>query len=145
MAVQGDVSLMFVIDDTGSMGSVIEAVKKIATALINHPREAPVEYILSPFNDPISGMVFLRYVWFGNKKNYVLREQVHKLRESAAFLRRACVTRRHASSARVKETFLQHVGTVGNALTWRRFNSYRCQVTPFVFTLIVSFANSLDF
>ena len=55
MAVKGDVSLIFVIDDTGSMGSVINACKKIATAVINYPREAPVEYILSPFNDPMSG------------------------------------------------------------------------------------------
>lgn len=55
MAVKGDVSLIFVIDDTGSMGGVIQAVKKIATAVVNYPREEPVEYILSPFNDPMSG------------------------------------------------------------------------------------------
>ncbi|XP_022793661.1 von Willebrand factor A domain-containing protein 7-like [Stylophora pistillata] len=52
MAVQGDVSLMFVIDDTGSMGEEIQATKKIAIDIINYPRQAPVEYILSPFNDP---------------------------------------------------------------------------------------------
>lgn len=56
MAVKGDVSLIFVVDDTGSMSDEINAVKKIATAVINYPREAPVEYILSPFNDPMSGM-----------------------------------------------------------------------------------------
>lgn len=55
MAVQGEVSLMFVVDDTGSMGSEIEAVKEIAIAVANYPREAPVEYILSPFNDPMTG------------------------------------------------------------------------------------------
>ncbi|KAL9960310.1 hypothetical protein ACROYT_G033755 [Oculina patagonica] len=55
MAVDGDVSLIFVIDDTGSMRSVIEAVKKIAISVINFERKAPVEYILSPFNDPMSG------------------------------------------------------------------------------------------
>lgn len=54
MAVEGNVSLVFVIDDTGSMGDTIEAVKKIATAVINYPREVPVDYILSPFNDPMS-------------------------------------------------------------------------------------------
>ena len=56
MAVQGDVSLMFVIDDTGSMGDEIQATKNIAIDIINYPRQAPVEYILSPFNDPYPGM-----------------------------------------------------------------------------------------
>ena len=56
MAVQGDVSLMFVIDDTGSMGEEIQATKNIAIDIINYPRQAPVEYILSPFNDPYPGM-----------------------------------------------------------------------------------------
>lgn len=55
MAVQGDVSLMFVIDDTGSMGNEIQATKNIAIEIINYPRQAPVEYILSPFNDPYPG------------------------------------------------------------------------------------------
>lgn len=56
MAVQGDVSLMVVIDDTGSMGDEIQATKNIAIDIINYPRQAPVEYILSPFNDPYPGM-----------------------------------------------------------------------------------------
>ena len=56
MAVQGDVSLMFVIDDTGSMGDDIGATRNIAIDIINYPRQAPVEYILSPFNDPYPGM-----------------------------------------------------------------------------------------
>lgn len=55
MAVDGDVSLIFVVDDTGSMSGEIEAVKKIATAVVNYERESPVDYILSPFNDPMSG------------------------------------------------------------------------------------------
>lgn len=55
MAVQGDVTLMFVIDDTGSMGNEIQATKNIAIDIINYPRQAPVEYILSPFNDPLPG------------------------------------------------------------------------------------------
>lgn len=56
MAVKGDVSLIFVVDDTRSMWDEIEAVKKIATAVVNYPREAPLDYILSPFNDPMSGV-----------------------------------------------------------------------------------------
>ncbi|XP_015778186.1 PREDICTED: uncharacterized protein LOC107356064 [Acropora digitifera] len=53
MAVQGDVSLMFVMDDTGSMGGEIEAVKSIAIDIMNYDRQAPIiSYILSPFNDP---------------------------------------------------------------------------------------------
>ena len=53
MAVQGDVSLMFVMDDTGSMGGEIEAVKSMAIDIMNYDRQAPIiSYILSPFNDP---------------------------------------------------------------------------------------------
>ena len=53
MAVQGDVSLMFVIDTTGSMRDEIEAAKNIANDIINYKRKVPIkEYILSPFNDP---------------------------------------------------------------------------------------------
>ncbi|PFX21151.1 von Willebrand factor A domain-containing protein 7 [Stylophora pistillata] len=53
MAVQGDVSLMFAIDTTGSMGEEIQAAKNIAIDIINYPRNASVtNYILSPFNDP---------------------------------------------------------------------------------------------
>ena len=53
MAVQGDVSLMFVIDDTGSMSDDIQAAKNIANDIINYKRNVPFkEYILSPFNDP---------------------------------------------------------------------------------------------
>lgn len=53
MAVQGDVSLMFVMDDTGSMREEITAAKSIAIDIINYPRDNPiVSYILSPFNDP---------------------------------------------------------------------------------------------
>ena len=54
LAVQGDVGLMFAIDDTGSMGNEIEAAKKIAKDIINYrERKVPIkEYILSPFNDP---------------------------------------------------------------------------------------------
>lgn len=53
LAVQGDVGLMFAMDDTGSMSGVIQAVKKIAKDIINYKRKVPIkEYILSPFNDP---------------------------------------------------------------------------------------------
>ena len=53
LAVQGDVGLMFAIDDTGSMSGVIQAAKKIAKDIINYKRKVPIkEYILSPFNDP---------------------------------------------------------------------------------------------
>lgn len=51
--VQGDVGLMFAIDDTGSMADEISAAKKIAKDIISHKRKFPItEYILSPFNDP---------------------------------------------------------------------------------------------
>ena len=53
LAVQGEVDLMFAIDDTGSMSGEISAAKKIAKHIIYHKRKSPIlEYILSPFNDP---------------------------------------------------------------------------------------------
>ena len=52
MSVHGDVTLMFAIDDTGSMSDEIQAAKDIARSIVNHPREDTVDYILSPFNDP---------------------------------------------------------------------------------------------
>ena len=52
MSVNGDVTLMFAIDDTGSMGDEIQAAKDIAASIVNHPRDDTVDYILSPFNDP---------------------------------------------------------------------------------------------
>ena len=57
MAVNGSVSLMFVVDDTGSMSDEIEQVKRIAITVVNYRRKAPVEFILSPFNDPMTGIV----------------------------------------------------------------------------------------
>ena len=52
MSVHGDVTLMFAIDDTGSMRDDIQAAKGIAASIVNHPRNEIVDYILSPFNDP---------------------------------------------------------------------------------------------
>ena len=52
MSVKGDVTLMFAIDDTGSMGNEIQAAKDIAKSIVHHPRDEKVDYILSPFNDP---------------------------------------------------------------------------------------------
>ena len=53
LAVQGDVGLMFAIDDTGSMHDEIQAAKKFAKDIVNYNRSFPImEYILSPFNDP---------------------------------------------------------------------------------------------
>ena len=52
MSVNGDVTLMFAIDDTGSMGDEIQAAKDIAIAIVNKKRDEKVDYILSPFNDP---------------------------------------------------------------------------------------------
>ena len=59
MSVNGDVTLMFAIDDTGSMGDEIQAAKDIAIAIVNQKRDEVVDYILSPFNDP------------GNNEDYV--------------------------------------------------------------------------
>ena len=48
-------TLMFAIDDTGSMHDEIQAAKDIATYIvrdISRPKNLKVDYILSPFNDP---------------------------------------------------------------------------------------------
>ena len=46
LAVQGDVALMFAIDDTGSMGDEILAAKNIAADIINYKRKVPIkEYV----------------------------------------------------------------------------------------------------
>ena len=52
MSVNGDVTLMFAIDDTGSMGDEIDAAKAIAESIVKHKRDESVDFILSPFNDP---------------------------------------------------------------------------------------------
>ena len=52
LSAQGDSTLMFAIDTTGSMGEGIKAAKVIAKEIISVTRELEVDYILSPFNDP---------------------------------------------------------------------------------------------
>ena len=56
-------TLMFAIDDTGSMSDEIQAAKDIATYIVNYKRpNLIVDYILSPFNDP--GMeLCVKYKW----------------------------------------------------------------------------------
>lgn len=56
MVVEGNVFLVFVIDDIGSMGDVIEVVKKIVIVVINYLCEVLVDYILLFFNDFMLGM-----------------------------------------------------------------------------------------
>lgn len=53
-------TLMFAIDDTGSMDGEIQAAKDIATFIVNYPRpNLEVDYILSPFNDPGMQIVYV--------------------------------------------------------------------------------------
>lgn len=54
------VTLMFAIDDTGSIGSEIIAVKAIAKYIIEYPSRqyTEIDYVLSPFNDPSMYSVF---------------------------------------------------------------------------------------
>ena len=65
MLVLGGASLMFTVDTTGSMRDEIRAARGIAQAIINMKRDSPVDYILSPFNDPskqISTCLLLYFV-----------------------------------------------------------------------------------
>ncbi|KAK3738877.1 hypothetical protein QZH41_014661 [Actinostola sp. cb2023] len=57
LAVDGDVSLIFTIDTTGSMKQEIHQAKAIAKAIAGYKRKGKVDYILSPYNDPASGPV----------------------------------------------------------------------------------------
>ena len=52
LTISGLVTLIFAIDDTGSMFEDIRAVFAIATQIVREPRNYYVDYILSPFNDP---------------------------------------------------------------------------------------------
>jgi len=57
LAVDGDVSLVFTVDTTGSMKDEIHAAKQIAKSIANYKRKGKVDYILSPYNDPGFGPV----------------------------------------------------------------------------------------
>jgi hypothetical protein len=53
-------SLAFAIDTTGSMGSVISGVRSAAIGIVDSrlgTDEEPLQYVLSPFNDPFTGPV----------------------------------------------------------------------------------------
>ena len=52
IAQHGAATLMFAIDTSGSMRDDIDAAKSIATSIVNRERDFPVDYVLSPFNDP---------------------------------------------------------------------------------------------
>ena len=52
-ASEGDVTLMFAIDITGSMQQEIQGAKYIVSAISGFVRNKPVDFILSSFGDPI--------------------------------------------------------------------------------------------
>lgn len=54
LALQGEVTLMYAVDITGSMRGEINASKAIVTEITKYDRSEPVDYILSSFGDPIS-------------------------------------------------------------------------------------------
>ncbi|EDO40760.1 predicted protein [Nematostella vectensis] len=57
LAVNGDVSLIFTLDTTGSMRKEIVAAKDIIRAIAGYERKGKVDFILSLFNDPGSGYI----------------------------------------------------------------------------------------
>ena len=70
LAMEGKVTLMFAIDDTGSMREEIHEAKKIAKSIIDYPRTLPpVEYILSPFNDPGNVLYKITFIFASVKKS----------------------------------------------------------------------------
>ena len=62
LSISGLVTLMFVIDDTGSMSEEIKAAISISEQIVKAKRDYDVDYILSPFNDP--GKLFLQNFQF---------------------------------------------------------------------------------
>ena len=53
LALQGEVTLMFALDVTGSMANEIKASKEIVKQISQYDRSEPVDYILTTFSDPI--------------------------------------------------------------------------------------------
>jgi len=62
-------SLAFVVDDTGSMGDEIAAVKSLINGFIRTENAEPITYILSTFNDPVTG----RFIFSTKIKNDLLQ------------------------------------------------------------------------
>ncbi|XP_048584539.1 uncharacterized protein LOC5510519 isoform X4 [Nematostella vectensis] len=76
LAVNGDVSLIFTIDTTGSMKDEINAAKAIVKAIAGYDRKGKVDYILSPYSDPGSGPVSK----FDHSKRSQFESQINALR-----------------------------------------------------------------
>ena len=54
MAYDGGVTLAFALDTTGSMHDDIKQAKSIVQGIIGYDRTFLVDYVMSPFNDPIT-------------------------------------------------------------------------------------------
>ena len=64
MLVNGGATLIFTVDTTGSMKDEIDAARSIANSIITMPRKFPVDYLLSPFNDPGENEIYTLYIRF---------------------------------------------------------------------------------
>ena len=53
LALQGEVTLMYALDVTGSMSDEIKASKDIIKEINKQDRSEPVDYILTTFSDPV--------------------------------------------------------------------------------------------
>ena len=58
LALQGQVTLIFALDVTGSMHDEIKASKEMIEKISQHDRSEPVDYILTTFSDPIGRFIF---------------------------------------------------------------------------------------
>ena len=72
LSAQGDSTLIFAIDTTGSMTEEISAAKAIAKEIISATSESEIDYILSPFNDPGK-------IYFSTGKIYNLRKDLRSI------------------------------------------------------------------
>ena len=62
LALQGEVTLMFALDVTGSMHDEIKASKEMIQNISRYERSEPVDYILTTFSDPIGRFFYFSIV-----------------------------------------------------------------------------------
>ena len=58
LALQGEVTLIFALDVTGSMHDEIQASKEMIKKISQYDRSEPVDYILTTFSDPVGRFMF---------------------------------------------------------------------------------------
>ena len=82
MAYDGGVTLAFALDTTGSMYDDIKQAKEIVQGIVMYERTFLVDYVLSPFNDPITHS---EYTFFSEEALLLLVDQNNGPRAGCGF------------------------------------------------------------